>query len=67
MKTSTIGLIVVILVAGFVISNRMSYQDGLDEQVFRCKMIEEGTYPNVDGFFESCCKQSSERSVEVAK
>lgn len=56
MKTSTIGLIVVILVAGFVISNRMSYQDGLDEQVFRCKMIEEGTYPNVDGFFERVCK-----------
>lgn len=67
MKTSTIGLIVVILIAGFVISNRMSYQDGLDEQVFRCKMIEEGTYPNVDGFFEKGCKQSSERSVEVAK
>lgn len=56
MKTSTIGLIVVILVAGFVISNRMSYQDGLDEQVFRCKMIEEGTYPNVHGFFERVCK-----------
>lgn len=56
MKTSTIGLIVVILVAGFVISNRMSYQDGIDEQVFRCKMIAEGTYPNVDGFFGRVCK-----------
>lgn len=67
MKTSTIGLIVVILVSGFVISNRMSYQDGLDDQVFRCKMIAEGTYPNIDGFFERVCKQSSESSVEVAK
>lgn len=56
MKTSTIGLIVVILVAGFVISNRMSYQDGIDEQVFRCKMIQEGTYPNVDSYFERVCK-----------
>lgn len=56
MKTSTIGLIVVILVSGFVISNRMSYQDGLDDQVFRCKMIAEGTYPNIDGFFERVCK-----------
>lgn len=56
MKTSTIGLIVVILVAGFVISNRMSYQDGLDDQAFRCKMIAEGTYPNVDGFFGRVCK-----------
>lgn len=56
MKTSTIGLIVVILVAGFVISNRMSYQDGIDEQVFRCKMIEEDTYPDADGFFERVCK-----------
>lgn len=56
MKTSTIGLIVVILVAGFVISNRMSYQDGIDEQVFRCNMIAEGTYPNVDSYFERVCK-----------
>lgn len=56
MKTSTIGLIVVILVAGFVISNRMSYQDGIDEQVFRCQMIEEDTYPNVDSYFERVCK-----------
>lgn len=56
MKASTIGLIVVILVAGFVVSNRMSYQDGIDEQVFRCKMIAEGTYPNVDRYFERVCK-----------
>lgn len=56
MKTSTIGLIVVILVAGFFISNRMSYQDGLDDQSFKCKMIAEKTWPNVDGFFERVCK-----------
>lgn len=56
MKTSTICLIVVILVAGFVISNRMSYQDGLDDQSFKCKMIAEKTWPNVDGFFERVCK-----------
>lgn len=55
MKTSKIVLIVVILVAGFVISNRMSYQDGLNDQMFRCKMIAEGTYPNVDGYFENVC------------
>lgn len=66
MKTSTIGLIVVILVAGFVISNRMSYQDGLDDQVFRCKMIQEGTYPNVDSYFERVCDQSGAKSLEVA-
>ena len=56
MKTSTIGLIVVILVSGFVISNRMSYQDGLNDQKFTCDMIAEGTYPDVDGFFERVCK-----------
>lgn len=56
MKTSTIGLIVVILVAGFVISNRMSYQDGLDDQSMKCKMIAEKTWPNVDSYFERVCK-----------
>ncbi len=57
MRTITTIAIVVLLSIGFVISNRMSYQDGLDDQIFRCKMIAEGTYPNIDGFFERVCKQ----------
>ena len=56
MKSRTVIVVVVCLLVGFVVSNRMSYQDGLDDQVFRCKMIAEGTYPNIDGFFERVCK-----------
>jgi len=56
MKTITTVAIVVLLCAGFVVSNRMSYQDGLDDQAFRCQMISEGVWPNVDGYFEKVCK-----------
>lgn len=56
MKTLKIGCTIAFLVAAFVVSSHMSFQDGLDEQVFRCKMIAEGTYPNVDGYFEKVCK-----------
>lgn len=55
-KSLTVAAIIVILSAGFVISNRMSYQDGLDDQAFRCLMIAEKTWPNVDGYFEKVCK-----------
>lgn len=56
MKTSTIGIIVAILIAGFVVSNRMSYQDGLNDMAFKCQMIQEGVWPDVDGYFERVCK-----------
>jgi hypothetical protein len=55
-KSLTVAAIIVILAAGFVISNRMSYQDGLDDQAFRCLMIAEKSWPNVDGYFERVCK-----------
>jgi hypothetical protein len=55
-KSLTVAAIIVILSAGFVISNRMSYQDGLDDQAFRCLMIAEKSWPNVDGYFEKVCK-----------
>ena len=55
-KSLTVATIIAILSAGFVISNRMSYQDGLDDQAFRCLMIAEKTWPNVDGYFERVCK-----------
>lgn len=56
MRTITTIAIVVMLAVGFVISNRMSYQDGLDDQSFKCRMIVEGTWPDVDGYFEKVCK-----------
>jgi hypothetical protein len=56
MKTITTVAIVVLLCVGFVVSNRMSYNDGLDDQAFRCLMIAEKTWPNVDGYFEKVCK-----------
>lgn len=52
----TVATIIVLLSIGFVVSNRMSYQDGLDDQAFRCRMIAEKTWPNVDGYFERACK-----------
>lgn len=55
-RAITTAVIVVILCAGFVVSNRMSYQDGLDDQAFKCSMIVEGTWPDVDGYFEKVCK-----------
>lgn len=61
------GLIIVFLVAGFMVTAHMNYQDGLNDQSFKCKMIAEKTWPNVDGFFERVCKQSSEKSVGVVK
>ena len=56
MKSAVIPIIVAILIAGFVVSNHMSYQDGLDDQAFRCRMIAEGTYHNVDNYFARVCK-----------
>ena len=50
------GLIIVFLVAGFMVTAHMNYQDGLNYQSFKCKMIAEKTWPNVDGFFERVCK-----------
>ncbi len=55
-RSLTVAAIIVFLCAGFVVSNRMSYQDGLDDQAFKCLMISEGTYPNVDHYFEKVCK-----------
>ncbi|MNR45301.1 hypothetical protein D3C85_1641350 [compost metagenome] len=52
----TAAAIIVFLCAGFVVSNRMSYQDGLDDQAWKCQMIEEGAWPNVDGYRERVCK-----------
>ena len=56
MKSRTVIVIVVVLVVGFFVSNRMSYQDGLDDQAIKCQMISEGAWPNVDGYFERACK-----------
>lgn len=56
MKSRTVLVIIVVLVVGFFVSNRMSYQDGLDDQAFKCQMIEEGAWPNVDGYRERVCK-----------
>lgn len=56
MKTRTIALVVAILVVGFFISNQMSYQDGLNDQKFKCQMIDEGTWPDIDGYFDRVCK-----------
>ena len=55
-KSLTVAAIIVLLSIGFIISNRMSYQDGLDDQAFRCLMIAEKAWPNVDGYFEKVCK-----------
>lgn len=55
-RAITTAIIIVILCAGFVVSNRMSYQDGLDDQAFKCSMIEEGTWPDVDGYHDRVCK-----------
>jgi hypothetical protein len=56
MKSRTVIVIVVVLVVGFFVSNRMSYQDGLDDQAIKCQMISEGAWPNVNGYFERVCK-----------
>ena len=55
-KGVTVATIIVLLSIGFVVSNRMSYQDGLDDQAFRCRMIAEKTWPDVDNYFELVCK-----------
>jgi hypothetical protein len=55
-RAITTAVFIVILCAGFVVSNRMSYQDGLDDQAFKCQMISEGVWPDVDGYFEKVCK-----------
>ena len=55
-RSLTVATIIVLLSIGFIVSNRMSYQDGLDDQAFRCRMIAEGTWPDVDNYFEIVCK-----------
>lgn len=55
-RAITTAIIIVILCAGFVVSNRMSYQDGLDDQAWKCQMIEEGVWPDVDGYHGRVCK-----------
>lgn len=67
MQTLKIFGISAAIIIAFSLTAHMNYQDGLNDQSFKCKMIAEKTWPNVDGFFERVCKQSSERSVEVAK
>ncbi len=58
MKTHplTIAAIIVLLSIGFVVSNHMSYQDGLDDQAWKCQMIDEGVWPDVDGYYGRVCK-----------
>lgn len=56
MKGRYVLLIVTLLIAGFVVSNRMSYADGLNDQAFRCQMIDENVWPDVDGFYARVCK-----------
>ena len=58
MKTHPITIIalIILILAGFVILNRMSYQDGLDDQAWKCKMIEERVWPDVDGYHDRVCK-----------
>jgi len=55
-RSLTVATIIVLLSIGFIVSNRMSYQDGLDDQAFRCLMIAEKSWPNVDNYFEKVCK-----------
>ena len=55
-RSLTVATIIALLAIGFIVSNRMSYQDGLDDQAFRCRMIAEGTWPDVDNYFELVCK-----------
>lgn len=55
-RSLTVATIIVLLSIGFIVSNRMSYQDGLDDQAFRCLMISEKSWPNVDNYFEKVCK-----------
>lgn len=50
------GLIIVFLAAAFAVTAHMNYQDGLNDQSFKCKMISKKTWPNVDGFFDRVCK-----------
>lgn len=56
MKTIKLGCTIALLVAAFVVTAHMNYQDGLNDQSFKCNMIAEKTWPNVDGFFERVCK-----------
>lgn len=57
MKGRYVLLIVVFLVAGFVVSNRMSYADGISDQQLKCDMIAEKSWPNVDNFYEKHCNE----------
>ena len=50
------ALIIVALAISFSVTAHMNYQDGLNDQAMKCKMIAEKVWPNVDGFFERVCK-----------
>ncbi|MNJ40051.1 hypothetical protein D3C77_349360 [compost metagenome] len=56
MKPGMVIFLVVILVAGFVIANRMSYADGLKDQQFKCGMIKDKAWPDVDNFYAKYCR-----------
>lgn len=50
------GIIIALLAIAFVVTGHMNYQDGLNDQSMKCKMIAEKTWPNVDSYFERICK-----------
>ena len=56
MQTLKIFGISAVIIIAFSLTAHMNYQDGLNDQSFKCKMIAEKTWPNVDGFFERVCK-----------
>lgn len=48
--------IALVLIGIFLAASDMQLEDAVKEQEFKCKMVKEGTYPNVDKFYESNCK-----------
>lgn len=50
------GAIACIVLAMFFAAGAMQMEDMINDHEFKCKMIQEGTYPNVDKFYESNCK-----------
>lgn len=50
------GAIALVLIGIFLAASDMQLEDAVKEQEFKCKMVKEGTYPNVDKFYESNCK-----------
>ena len=50
------GAISLVLIGIFLAASDMQLEDAVKDNEFKCKMIQEGTYPNVDKFYESNCK-----------